>query len=81
MKSIMVALPNKELADVPYVLTPEEGKAFFDEQARYVTGLSGDEFIAKWDAGEYRDRDLDATPEGRTIAFLAMLIPFGRQDD
>ena len=62
-------------------LAPEEGKAFFDQQARYVTGLSGEEFIAKWEAGEYKDQDLDATPEGRTIAFLATLIPFARQDE
>jgi hypothetical protein len=37
------------------------------------------EFLAKWDAGEYRDLDLDTSPEGRNIAYLALLIPFGRR--
>jgi hypothetical protein len=62
----------------PTVLPPDEARALFDRQARRLVGLSGEEFLAKWDAGEYRDRDLDATPEGRKIAHLVLLIPFGR---
>lgn len=77
----MVARPKTTELDLPYrVLSPEEGHAFFDDQARYVTGLSGEEFIAKWETGAYFGQNLDATPEGRLIAGLALLIPFARQN-
>lgn len=76
----MVAPPKSPELDLPYrVLSLEEGQAMFDIQAREITGMSGDEFIAKWDAGEYFDRDLDADQAGRTITFLASLIPFARR--
>lgn len=60
------------------VLPREQAVALFDGEARRLAGMSGDEFLKKWDAGEFRD--LDDTPEGRKIAYLALLIPFGRQD-
>lgn len=60
----------------PSVLPPPEARAMFDRQARRVLDLSGDEFLARWDAGEYRD--LPDTPEGRRVGYLALLIPFGR---
>jgi hypothetical protein len=61
------------------ILPPDEAVAFFDSVARDIVGMSGEEFIARWDAGEYADVDLDETPEGRQIIHLALLIPFGRQ--
>jgi hypothetical protein len=60
------------------ILPPDEARALFDRQARRLLGMSGEEFLVKWDAGEYSHCDLDATPEGRRIAYLIMLIPFGR---
>ena len=35
-------------------LTVEEGRAFFDEQARKRLGISGEEFIEGWRSGKYR---------------------------
>ncbi len=64
---------------LPSVLPPDQAFALFDREAQRLAGMSGEEFLAKWDAGEYRDRDLDATPEERDIAYLALLIPFGRR--
>ena len=61
------------------ILPPDEAHAFFDGVARQIVGMSGDEFIAKWDAGDYADLPLDETPEGREIIHLALLIPFGRR--
>ncbi len=59
-------------------LTPEETRQVFDTQAREVMAMSGEEFIRRWDAGEFRDiADDGERPE---IMRLAMLIPFGRQD-
>lgn len=61
------------------ILPAMEAAAFFDQAARHYAGMSGSEFIAKWDAGDYDDADLDATPEGRNIITLRLLMPFGRQ--
>lgn len=78
----MVARPKTEpMHEISsHVLSLEEGQAMFDRHARKIVGMSGDEFIAKWDAGEFFDRDLDATQEGRRITYLALLIPFARRE-
>ena len=65
---------------IPTVLPPEEARALFDRQARRLVGMSGEEFLRRWDAGEYEGRNLDEDQETRKIASLAMLIPFGRAD-
>ncbi len=52
-----------------------DGKALFDHQARQALGISGEEFLRRWDAGVYRANDSD---EGRAARRLAMLIPFAR---
>jgi hypothetical protein len=52
--------------------TREEGRAILDRAAREVLNISGDEFLAKWDNGEYRDADDPA------VTRVAMLIPFAR---
>lgn len=57
--------------------TPEEGRELFDYQARELLGLSGDEFLRRWDAGEYQD--IADAPGHRHIMRLVMLIPFARQ--
>jgi hypothetical protein len=58
--------------------TPEEGRALFDYQAHKLMGISGEEFLRRWDAGEYRE--IADAPGHRHIMRLAMLIPFARQD-
>ena len=52
--------------------TREEGRAMLDRAAHEVLNISGNQFLARWDNGEYRDTDDPA------IARLAMLIPFAR---
>ncbi|HCU91821.1 MAG TPA: hypothetical protein DHU96_03430 [Actinobacteria bacterium] len=52
--------------------TPEEGKAMLDHAAREVLNITGEDFLARWDAGEYEDSDDPA------ITRVAMLIPFAR---
>jgi hypothetical protein len=56
-------------------LTHEEGRALFDEQARFYLGMSGDEFLRAWDAGEI-DPD-DPRIHGAVMRIVA-LIPFAR---
>lgn len=64
--------------DVPIVMPPELGIALFDQESRRIVGIPGDEFLERWDAGEFRD--WEDTPEGREVAYLILLIPFGRRD-
>jgi hypothetical protein len=61
------------------IVSPEEGKAIFDEAARTMMGMSGDEFIERWESGEY-DEIID-TAGYRHIWDLVFLIPFARQGD
>lgn len=60
-----------------HIATPEEGVAFFDREARRVTGLSGEEFLRRFDAGEVVADD--NTRAGREIGYLILLIPFARR--
>ena len=55
---------------------PEDTRQAFDAQARHLMGMSGEEFIRRWDAGEFAAIADD--PEHPEIMRLAMLIPFGR---
>ncbi len=52
--------------------TPEEGRALLDRAAREALNMSGEEFLARWDAKEFEDNDDPA------ITRVAMLIPFAR---
>jgi len=54
-------------------MTREQGLELLNEQARLYFGISGEEFIRQWDAGELTDED--ACPEAVRVA---MLIPFVR---
>ena len=54
-------------------LTLKQGRALLDKQARKYLQLSGDEFIKKWDAGEF-----DENPDRPEIMRLVMLIPFAK---
>jgi hypothetical protein len=59
-------------------LTPEEGREIFEYQAQKLMGMSGEEFIRRWEAGEYWDI---ADKEGfRHIGDLIAMIPLARQD-
>jgi hypothetical protein len=53
--------------------TAEEGRELFDKRARELFGVTGEEWLRQWDAGEYRD-----STDSKVIT-LAMLIPFARQ--
>ncbi len=77
-----VTLPSGAEADaqVPPMIevTPEEGRRLFDDAARQVMGMSGEEFIRRWEAGEYWGiADADGH---RHIGDLISIIPFARQE-
>lgn len=39
-----------------HILTEEEGRVLFDETARSLLGISGEEFVRRYDAGYYDDK-------------------------
>ena len=55
-------------------LSEAEGRALFERQARKYMGMSGDEFLRKWDAGEIED------PDRSDVWTVVFLIPFVRDD-
>jgi hypothetical protein len=57
-------------------LSAEERRCFFDQQARAIVGVSGPEFLRRWDAGEFRAEADD--PDYPGLMHLVLLIPFGR---
>jgi hypothetical protein len=54
-------------------LTLEQGRSLLDRQARKYLQISGDEFIKKWESGEFGD-----DPDRPEIMRLVMLIPFAK---
>ena len=50
-----------------------EGRAIFDRQARRYLGISGAEFLRRWEAGEYA-----ADPDQPGVMDLVMLLPLVR---
>ncbi len=64
---------NEQIRD----LTPEEGRELFDRAARHYLDMSGEEFVRRWDAGEFDDPD-DRTKNPPGVMSVAMLLPFAR---
>ncbi len=61
--------------EIPVVeLTPELGRELFDRRAREWLGISGEEFLRRWDAGEYRNADEECHEAIR----LASMMPLAR---
>jgi len=56
-------------------LSPEEAMDMFDRQAMRLVGMSGEEFLRRWDAGEFQPVP-DETPADRRLARLVMSLPF-----
>lgn len=54
-------------------LTPEQGREILDRQARCYFGMSGEEFIRAYEAGELADH-----PNESDVVYVALLIPLVR---
>ena len=60
-----------------HVVSEAEGKAMFDDEARHELGISGEEFLRRYDAGEFHDvTDMDRIHK---INRVIMMIPFVRR--
>jgi hypothetical protein len=71
-----VELKNQQTSK--YILSKEEGRAYFEEAIPRLLGISADEFFRRYDAGDYAD--LPDIPEYRDVEAAIFLIPFGRRD-
>jgi hypothetical protein len=54
-------------------VSAEDGPALLDRAARHYLGMSGDEFVAAWEAGSFDD-----DPDRPQVVAVAMLLPFAR---
>ena len=61
------ALPSVEW------LTAEEARALFDERSHEITGMSGDEFVRRWEAGEIEANDRSG------LMALVLMIPVSQR--
>lgn len=52
-------------------LTREEALKLFDNAARHYLGISAEEFLCRWDAGEFADND---RPEVVSVWMLSPLV-------
>lgn len=52
-----------------YMLTDQEFRVIFDREAQAKLGISGAEFVRRWNAGDFPDWD----PE---LADLVLMLPF-----
>jgi hypothetical protein len=52
-----------------------ESADLFDQIAHKYMGISGTEFLARWDAGEFEDMNWDDIPG---LAEVATALPFAR---
>ena len=59
-----------------YFPSEEEARELFDREARRLFGISGDEFLRRWDSGEYGP--IPDTPDGRKLGRMYGLISFVR---
>lgn len=64
--------PEPELT----ILTGAEAWAFFDAEARRRMNMSGEEFLARWDAGEFGDTE---GPAHSDLTLLSMLLASVRE--
>jgi hypothetical protein len=67
------------VSDVPGTVevTYDEWMAMFDEAVQEQLGMSGEEFIERWNAGEYAE--IADKAGHRHLIDLAMLIPIDRR--
>lgn len=76
MRGITMSTQGSHSApDAPEALSADsqEGAQLFDRVARRKLGISGLEFLRRWDAGEYAGEE-----ENVRAQEVAMLMPFAR---
>lgn len=57
-------------------LTGDEARAYFEQEIQRLLGMSGEEFLRRYDAGEYEQ--MEETFENRKFLEASFLVHFGR---
>lgn len=58
------------------IMPPDVARAFFESEVQRLVGIDPDEFIRRYEAGEYAE--IEDIPENWNIFEVAFLIPFGK---
>jgi hypothetical protein len=58
-------------------MTEDDAADAFDRTVRREMGMSGEDFLRRWDAGEWADTDLDDVPG---LVDVWMMLPLVRHD-
>lgn len=73
------SLEPDRIPGVHLVTSIEEAQAIFDQWVQHELGITGDEFLLRWEAGEYGSlAEIPDTPEGWRIRRLVDMIPFAQ---
>jgi hypothetical protein len=79
MATVPEHVDDEHVDDGIRFLDDDEARELFDRQARRLLGISGDEFLRRYDAGEYTatqdDRELDAVMTLRMLTDLVRSNP------
>ena len=75
---MMATTKREPIEGVQYISAAVE-REVFDYQARKLMGMSGKEFLRRWDDGEFRH--LFDKPGHEDLTTLAMMMTLGRQKD
>lgn len=62
-----------EFEDRVVYLTREDGLAILDKYARQYLDMSGDEFLQRWDTGDFED------PDSFEVFQVGMLVPLAAE--
>ncbi|MDQ3492250.1 MAG: hypothetical protein M3452_03180 [Chloroflexota bacterium] len=74
-----MATTKREPIEGVRIISAAEAREVFDYQARRLMGMSGEEFLRRWDEGEFRELFDKRGHENLTT--LAMKMTLGRQKD
>lgn len=71
----MAITPEHKTGGIRY-LDDEESREYFDQAARRLMNMTGEEFLRRYDAGEF-ESEMDG-PRHRQLVKMVMLLPFVR---
>lgn len=52
-------------------MSPAEARSYFDDEARRLVGMDGEEFVRAWEGGEFDDN-----PDRPGVMELVIILPF-----
>jgi hypothetical protein len=78
-KGIVMSTTEREPIEGVQYISAAEAREVFDYQARKLMGMSGEEFLRRWDEGEFRD--LFDKRGHEDLTHLVLMMGLGRAQD